>query len=1482
MKRIWTVLSLLFSAGFCLVVDLPLVGLRYDIRTEQGFDRIEVPVGSDMGNPGSPELPVTIYSYALPAGQCIKNVRILDMRYEVVPGFHLIYPVQEEHPIGGEQPFTPPDSAVYNSDSTCPLQPVIGWHSGNLRCMPLGQLIVCPFRYEPKSGVLRVLKGLRVDIVTADRPGYFTPRRQTAFSQGVFEHLLRSLVNNQPALPPVLADENPEDQEPTVMPSLLGPPVDMVIVTTGSQYDAYDSLAEFKKLYGINTTIRTMDWVRGHYGGIDEPERLRNFIKDAAVNWGTCYILLGGDAPEIPTRMVTMEPLTDPWPAHIAADMYYSDLDGDWDRDGDNEFGESEDSLDLYPDILVGRIPSRSGTDVIGYLAKERGYLFPAASPGFTRSLFISSTWWTTGDSRTLASRLAVHLPADYDTCFINEGTLSQIKDSLRSDWGIIGIIGHGDVNLLRVKSSPRQYITNFYFDSLSQAGAIHPLMFVITCYTNPFQVDALGEHWVMNQSAGGIGYIGPTYSSVPDEHELYTTALIDSIFSLPLAGALAYSKACLIPESQTESWARSFQFSQTLLADPAVDLWDSIPGRLGPVIIDHDTIDVGIDTVDVTLSNSIDCSVVYYKPGETFVRDSGFGMTRTVLKTRSPGWLDLAVNAHGFIQYRDSIFVRASQPHVVYETSQVNDSLGDGNGIINPGEEISLSVNLYNNGATAACSITAGISCPDTFLAMIVSESGYPDIAPHDSAANSIPYRFRMSPYLPDTHELFFRIDIRYGSSSTIDTFGIVAQAPRIGLFTQHYAWRADTVGIALFLRNSGHQAADSILARIRSDSMLVMDSSAAFPVIEAGAITGSAPDSFHAVRLPGATMNYTLSVYDGGREISRCVIRGDPLAAPDSLWAEGRKNSIVLQWSPVSAAIGYRIYRARSLTGPYSFLDNHLVTEAYYEDPITDSLARYYYFCAAVDSYLNEGPSSDTVAARASPRLAPGWPVVMRGYDFSSPNYGDLDPGYPGLEIVVGGKDGCLYEWHCDGSTVTGGPLLETGGEIWSSPAVGDVNNDGLLEICVGVRGIAANNFHVLNGYGVSLPGWPRTVAGGILTSPVLSDIDRDGDQEVFVISEGSRLYAFHHDGSAVFGDSSMMKRLSGVVRGTPAIADINNDGFPEIACGGGGSSESLYVWDHQGSYLPPFPIAVPGRMRYSPVLGDVCGDQDRELCCYVDSSYRLIVVNSQGGIVWQRSVGLDDVEASPVIANVAGSPRPEIVCGNNFGLAVYDSLGNSLPGFPLYQMNHNWKIPTVADLDADSASDIVCGSDVWALFGHSGNGSALPGFPIPMGGRVECTPAVCDLDEDGRLELMSGDDGFRFYVFKLNSTVVEWPKFHFDQANTGCYRSSAEVGIQSPLASGGDPASFLWTRPNPFRGHVQIGFQARPGEKATVLALYDVSGRLVKTFKTGPDNPGQPVNLAWDGTDDRGRAAAAGIYFLQFHSPQGKIIQKIIRVR
>jgi hypothetical protein len=1503
MKNIIFVLFVFLSFAFSLTLDLPLDNIRYEIKKAGDYDRIYLYNGSGLDRPGAPETPVAVYSFGLPYGQRVAEIRILDVVYQTIPGEYNIYPEQKSQNLGEAPSFTEPDPAIYGSDLAYPANPIVNHHSGNMRGYAIGQISFCPFQYYPRTGQLGILRKLRVDIQTVSRAGAVVPKRQSGLSRAVFDRLANGAVIKPGSLPAIRVEENPEDLAISALPSLIGPPVDLVIVTTEDKLEAYEKYARFKKTFGYNTAVKTMTWIRENYNGIDDAERLRNFIRDAVEQWGTSFIFLGADAPEIPPRIVRMEPLIGPWPTHIATDLYYSDLDGDWNRNGDSDFGEVVDSLDLYPDVLVGRVTARADSDVIAYLDKVRNYLFPQDLTGFTRALFVSSDWWSPGDARAASSRIALHLPAYFDTSFINEVSLQQFKDSLYSSYGVIGVLAHGDVNLLRVCTYPRVFATNFFFDSLTASNIIHPLMFVITCYTNPFEVDALGEHWVNNRQAGGIAYIGPTYSSSAGDHEAYTTVLVDSLFSLPLAGALAYSKIYWIPQSiYWDNWKRSFQFSQTLLGDPSLCLWDTIPRDINPVLTNRDTLELGIDSMTISLAARVKFSVVFYKADEIFIRDSGWGSLHATLKTRSPGYLCYTISSPGFRLYQDSIYVRAQQPNLTIEDHWIVDSLANNDHQVNPGEDIFIYVRLKNNGALPGQNISATLSCPDSFLALIQDWAAYPDIDPNGYADNPLPFHIRTSFALPDEHSLNCQLVLNYNGDSARDTFQMISRAPQVVHFGQIYGWSGDTADIAIYLKNEGHAPADSLTGRARalSDSVTVFDSLVSFPPVLAGAIVSSDPDRIRVLLDPGAALKIRLGISNRGQEIIDRTIHYDSPAPTALLWHEGRTNSIILRWTAVMQAAGYRIYRSAAHSGPYQFLDNPREPLAYYEDGDVTEAADYYYYVTTLDSAMNEGPASDTIEAQTNPRLAPGWPVAMQGYTFSSPNYGNIDPAYPGLEIVVGGKDGALYAWHCDGTPVAGnGMLLATGAEIWGSPAIGDVNHDGQMEICVGIRGLGENNLYVMNGSGIPLPGWPRSVEWGVLTSPVLSDVDEDSNLEIFVISESGKLYAFRHDGTAAFHDTCVLKQLSGGLAGSPAIGDINRDGFLEIVCPGGVQSESLFVWDHEGNSLPPFPVAVVGRMKYSAVLGDVSGDSHLEICFYTDSTEYLNVVTANGSLLWQRNFSLGDVEASPIIANVAGDPRPEIVCGNNLGLAVFDSLGNLLPGFPLYDMEHNWKLPISADLDADSVPDIACGSNDWAIYAHRPDGSAVKGFPIPMGNRVECSPAVADLDGDGKLEFMTGDFGFKFYVFDLKSEVVEWPKFRYDQYNTGCYHSGNWHGIRTGYTRRAQSVFLLRAAPNPFRNRLYITFgmgQSAPlggsgtsqqdfQTKGIALKIYDISGRLVKSFTlssaTNLDGP-DAQSLLWSGDDDQGRRVAAGIYFIKLESGGSTMIRKIIRVR
>ena len=118
----------------------------------------------------------------------------------------------------------------------------------------------------------------------------------------------------------------------------------------------------------------------------DTQARIRNFIRYACTEWDTKYVLLGGDVEIIPVRGLYIH---NAWwwsgtyytfiSTNIRSDLYYAALDGTYNDDFDECFGEDQansirEEADFYAEVYVGRAPVDNKADVKTFVDKVIDY----------------------------------------------------------------------------------------------------------------------------------------------------------------------------------------------------------------------------------------------------------------------------------------------------------------------------------------------------------------------------------------------------------------------------------------------------------------------------------------------------------------------------------------------------------------------------------------------------------------------------------------------------------------------------------------------------------------------------------------------------------------------------------------------------------------------------------------------------------------------------------------------------------------------------------------------------------------------------------------------------------------------------------------------------------------------------------------------------------------------------------------------------
>ena len=310
-----------------------------------------------------------------------------------------------------------------------------------------------------------------------------------------------------------------------------------------------------------------------------------------------------------------------------------------------------------------------------------------------------------------------------------------------------------------------------------------------------------------------------------------------------------------------------------------------------------------------------------------------------------------------------------------------------------------------------------------------------------------------------------------------------------------------------------------------------------------------------------------------------------------------------------------------------------------------------------------------------------------------WATPALGDID-GDGKLEVVVEGFDRRIHAWHSNGTYVSGWPIFRDNGDHllrggWSSPALGDIDGDGLPEVIVGTDSPlwdGVNNptydnatLWAINGDSTNVPGWPVKIPQTIQSSPVVGDINGDGRLEVVVGTGtgiagtgGYKVYAFEPNGALATG----WPQATGYnMASTPALADLNSDGYPEVIIGCGSESDpaiscpKLYAWYGNGQALPGFPVtpannnqwgSTPNDLPYSPSIADYNGDGVAEITVVHRWATGISTVRPNGASINDTALQTSwAFYASPVIDDIDGDGLLEMVAGGGKGSASVGAI-------------------------------------------------------------------------------------------------------------------------------------------------------------------------------------------------------------------------------
>jgi hypothetical protein len=336
----------------------------------EAFDRIIMTDAPNAGQIGEPSLPARGAHILLPFGAKLDGVDIdhgdkikIGVNYHIEPVLQPIPPSLES----AASILPAKNMAVYSSHDPFPGSRHENVSVQIFRGYQILILKLRPVEYIPASGELYYYPRITVTVNTID--GGETASSFRGLPEDEIE--VASRIDNVDMIGSYTAAEKQG-----------GSSYDLLIITQPELVYAFEPLKDFHDWQGILTEIHTT---------IDlpslDPTDVRAYIAERYLNDGISYVIIGADDDVIPAVdlfVQSWEGIVNGTPPlyeyNMPADIYFANLDGTFNYDGDQYWGEPNDGegggdVDLFAELYIGRVPVDNATEAERFVSKTIQYL---------------------------------------------------------------------------------------------------------------------------------------------------------------------------------------------------------------------------------------------------------------------------------------------------------------------------------------------------------------------------------------------------------------------------------------------------------------------------------------------------------------------------------------------------------------------------------------------------------------------------------------------------------------------------------------------------------------------------------------------------------------------------------------------------------------------------------------------------------------------------------------------------------------------------------------------------------------------------------------------------------------------------------------------------------------------------------------------------------------------------------------------------